>query len=344
MLDGPGHIAVFRLSALGDVTLVLPLLRTLQKQWPTTRLTWIIGKGVYPLMEGLSGVEFLVIEKPKSIRDYYHLHKLFQHQKFDVLLAMQASMRTNLIYPHIKADRKIGFDNNRARDLHRFFVDEQIEGRNEHLADGFLGFARKLGIQKQTVKWGLYIPEVDYQWANTLRPSSRPWIAINPAASKTERTWLTDRYAGVIDEAHRRWGCEFILTGGPHPAEIELANAVEHIAKKPVLNLAGKTSHKQIAALLAAVDLLIAPDTGPVHIAVAMDTPVIGLYAVARPELSGPYQQDQYTVNRYPEAVSLYLNKPPHTAGWHERVHEEGAMALITVDDVLERLQYLLKL
>ncbi len=344
MLDAPGHIALFRLSALGDVTLMLPLVRTLQKQWPNTRLTWIIGKGVYPLMEGLSGVEFLVIEKPRSIKDYYRLHTLFQHHKFDVLLAMQASFRTNLIYPHIKADRKIGFDNSRARDLHRFFINEQIDSRNEHLADGFLGFARKLGIQKQTVKWGLYVPEVDRRWANTLRPSVRPWIAINPVASKAERTWLPDRYASVIDKAHRQWGCDFVLTGGPQPAEIELAKDIEQIAETPILNLVGKTSYKKIAALLTTVDLLIAPDTGPVHIAVAVDTPVIGLYAVARPELSGPYQQGQYTVNRYPEAVDLYLNKSPDTASWHERVHEDGAMALITVGDVLERLRSVLEI
>ena len=107
-------------------------------------------------------------------------------------------------------------------------------------------------------------------------------------------------------------------------------------------NLVGQTKHKQIAALLGEVDCLIAPDTGPAHIAVAMNTPVIGLYAVARSGLSGPYQAPSYTVDKYPEAVEKYLGKSYSEAGWHERVHHADAMDLITIADVLEQLDRVL--
>ena len=110
------------------------------------------------------------------------------------------------------------------------------------------------------------------------------------------------------------------------------------MAKTPIDNLVGKTKHKQIAALLGEVDCLIAPDTGPAHIAVAMHTPVIGLYAVARSGLSGPYQTPDYTVDKYPQALQQYLGKALKDAGWHERVHHENAMDLITVEDVMMQL------
>lgn len=336
-MSQPKHIAFFRLSALGDVVLAIPMIRALQKQWPDCNITWITSSAVYPLLEGLEGVEFLVIKKPQKIKDYLDLRKLFKQYEFDVLIAAQASMRTNLIYPFINAKRKIGFDNGRARDLHAWFVKEQIPPADEHLAEGFMGFAKYLGVDTREFSWSLYTSEDDQAWAKGQRTKSK-YIAINAAASKAERTWKAEHYAQLIDTAVAKYHCQVVLTGGPADNEIQLAKHIQQLAKSPVDNLVGQTKHKQIAALLGEVDVLIAPDTGPAHIAVAMDTPVIGLYAVARSGLSGPYQATSYTVDKYPQAVEKYLSKPAAEAGWHERVHHADAMDLITVEDVMEQL------
>ena len=336
-LTSPKNIAFFRLSALGDVVLAIPLIRALQKQWPHCKITWITSSAVYPLLQGLDGVAFLVIKKPKSIADYLALRKLFKQYEFDVLLAAQASLRTNLIYPFINARRKIGFDNGRARDLHSFFVKEQIAPANEHLAAGFMGFARHLGIPRAELDWHLHVSAADQAWAKSQRRADK-WVAINAAASKAERTWSAQNYADVIDAAVAKFGCQFVLTGGPASNEVELAAQIQALASSPVDNLVGKTKHKQIAALLGQVDCLIAPDTGPAHIAVAMHTPVIGLYAVARSGLSGPWQSPDYTVDKYPQAVAKFLGKEATDAGWHERVHHADAMDLIKVEDVMAQL------
>ena len=154
-LTPPKSIAFFRLSALGDVVLAIPLIKAIQKQWPDCKITWITSSAVYPLLEGLDCVEFLVIKKPQKIKDYLSLRTLLKEYQFDILLAAQASFRTNLIYPFINAKRKIGFDNGRARDLHSWFVKEQIDPRDEHLAEGFMGFAKKLGIESNELSWAL---------------------------------------------------------------------------------------------------------------------------------------------------------------------------------------------
>ncbi len=333
----PKNIAFFRLSALGDVVLAIPLIRALQKQWPECNITWITSSAVYPLLQGLEGVEFLVIKKPQSIGDYLSLRKLFKQYEFDILLAAQASFRTNLIYPFINAKRKIGFDNGRARDLHSFFVKEQIAPADEHLAEGFLGFAKKLGIKNPKISWSLPAPQEDSDWAKQQRTADK-YIAINAAASKAERTWSAQNYADFIDKAFEKYQCQFVLTGGPATNEVELAKQIQQLCKTQIENLVGKTKHKQIVALLGEVDCLIAPDTGPAHIAVAKHTPVIGLYAVARSGLSGPYQTPDYTVDKYLQAVEAFLGKGFNEAGWHERVHHEGAMDLITVADVMTQL------
>ncbi|WP_353352553.1 glycosyltransferase family 9 protein [Oceaniserpentilla sp. 4NH20-0058] len=338
----PKHIAFFRLSALGDVVLAIPMIRALQNQWPDCKITWITSSAAYPLLEGLEGVEFLVIQKPKTFKDYLGLRKLFKQYEFDVLIAAQASFRTNLLYPFIKAKRKIGFDNGRARDLHAWFVKEQIPAADEHLAEGFMGFAKYLGVQSDELTWSLYTSEEDQIWAAAQRQTPKQeggkYIAINAAASKAERTWKAEHYAELINQAVEKYHCQVVLTGGPADNEIQLAKTIQSLAKHPVDNLVGQTKHKQIAALLGEVDCLIAPDTGPAHIAVAMHTPVIGLYAVARSELSGPYQAPNYTVDAYPLAVEKYLGKPAAEAGWHERVHHKDAMDLITVEDVMAQL------
>ncbi len=341
----PKHIAFFRLSALGDVVLAIPMIKALQKAWPQCRITWITSSAVYPLLEGLDGIEFLVIKKPQKIKDYLALRKLFKEYQFDILIAAQASFRTNLIYPHINAKRKIGFDNGRAKDLHSFFVKEQIAPADEHLAEGFMGFAKHLGIDtpknKQDFEWQITTSDDDKAWASQQR-KGKTYIAINAAASKAERTWNAKHYAAFIDAAAKKYACQVVLTGGPADNEIKLAAEIESLAATQVDNLVGKTKHKQICALLAEVDCLIAPDTGPAHIAVAMDTPVIGLYAVARSGLSGPYQNPDYTVDVYPDAVQAYLGKSFEEAGWHERVHHADAMDLISVDAVMGQLDQVL--
>ncbi|MDI1351165.1 MAG: glycosyltransferase family 9 protein, partial [bacterium] len=115
-------ICIVRLSALGDVLMLVPLIRTLQAGLPQAKLTWIISRPAYDLVADMDGVEFLVIDKPKSLADFWHFKKQMRHRQFDVLLAPQASFRTNLLYPLIKAKRKIGYDAHRAKDGHRWFV------------------------------------------------------------------------------------------------------------------------------------------------------------------------------------------------------------------------------
>ncbi|WP_396588098.1 glycosyltransferase family 9 protein [Bermanella sp. R86510] len=336
----PQHIAFFRLSALGDVVLAIPMIRAIQAAWPNCKITWITSSAVFPLLEGLPGVEFLVIPKPRKIKDYLSLRTLFKQYDFDVLIAAQASFRTNLIYPHINAKRKIGFDNGRAKDLHSWFVKEQIPPRDEHLAQGFMGFARYLGLDvpnKADYDFYLYTSDETQAWAKAQRKKPK-MLAINAAASKAERTWKAEHYARVIDQAIERWDCQVVLTGGPAQNELDLASEVESLCQHSVDNLVGKTKHKQIVALLGEADVLIAPDTGPVHIAVAMGTPVIGLYAVARSGLSGPFQEPSYTIDKYPQAVEKYLGKPFAEAKWHERVHHADAMDLITEAEVIEQI------
>ncbi len=333
------QLALFRWSAIGDIVMMVPLVRALQRSHLNLDMTWITGRLAYSLLEGLSGIDFIVIDKPHSLLDFLTLSRQLQHASYDILLAAQASLRVHIVYPLIKATRKIGFDRQRARDAHGLFVKERIEFGCEHLIDSFMRFAQALGVQDTALEWNLPIDEQQKDWAKRqLAVKSGPWLAINPMAGKRERRWPLECYAQAIDRIVDRWKVNIVLTGGPSVEEKTFSHTIADKTTADCLVLTGHTNLKQMAALLGAVDVVLAPDTGPVHIATAMNTPVVGLYAVAPPELSGPYLSQHLVVNRYPDAVAHILKKDPDTIAWGKRVHSLDAMKLITVEDVIQKL------
>lgn len=329
------RIAIARFSALGDVVMVSAAINALQRALPDAEITWFTSPLTYSLLQRMPGVQFVVIDKPRSFSDYRAFYQRFRKRDFDAVLAMQANLRINLLYPALRAPIKIGFDRTRAREGQWLFCDQHIPFHDDHLVDSFLSFVEKLTGRTSEAVWDLPLEETDHAWANEqLRHLARPLIAIHPHASKAERNWLPERYAEVIQKTSG----SIVLTGGDSLAERMLCQQLCAIAPDRTLDLCGKTSPKQLAALLDKVDVLIAPDTGAVHIARAMDTPVIGLYAVASPKLTGPYQRVEYCVDRYPQAVRKYLEKDPEQLPWNTRVHHPDAMSLIEVDDVLQQL------
>lgn len=333
-------IAIVRFSALGDVTLVAPAVRSLRRSFPDAIITWITSPLAYSLLQGLEGVNFEVFDKPRSLADYRAFYKAFNKRNFDVVLAMQANLRINLLYPALHAPLKIGFDRIRAREGQWLFCNRRIPFSNSHLADSFLAFAAQLGADTSNPDLTLPIAETDLAWAREqLQQLPRPLIALHPFASKQERNWIFERYAEVIYTAVSKWQAGIVLTGGKSQAEQNFCARLAAIAPDHSLNLCGQTTPKQLAAVLAQVNALVAPDTGPVHLARSMNTPVVGLYAVAPPALSGPYRAQHHVINRYPQAVQRFLGQDSRQVPWNTRVHHPQAMSLIQAEDVLLQLQ-----
>jgi hypothetical protein len=114
--------------------------------------------------------------------------------------------------------------------------------------------------------------------------------------------------------------------------------AIAAAMTEPALNLCGQDTLKQLTALLSQTDLLVAPDTGPAHIASAVGTDVLGLYAASNPLRSGPYRSLNWCVNRYPEALQRFTGKTVEQARWGAKAEFPGAMDLITVEDAAAML------
>jgi heptosyltransferase I len=329
-------ICIVRLSALGDVLMLVPLVRLLQAKLPGAFITWVISRPAYDLVEGMDGVEFIIINKPNNLADYWHFKKHLAGRKFDILLATQASLRANLLYPLIKATRKIGYDKARAKDGHGWFINETIKAGHDHTLDGFLKFAEVLGLEQSDLCWDLPIGETEHEWASAHLPTKRPILLVNPAASKPERSWLVERYIEVIKEAQRRWQVQVVLTGGPGDYDRSLADEISK--QVSCTDLVGKTKLKQLLAVISQAQVLLCPDTGPSHMAVAVGTPVIALHAVTSASVSGPYTYRHLAVDCYLEAVTTILKKKPETNVWGTHAHGKDTMKLVKVDAVLAKL------
>lgn len=341
----PDSLCILRLSAIGDICHTLPVVRTIQQAWPQTRLTWIIGKTEHALLQGIPDIEFIVFDKARGLAAYRDVRRQLNGRRFDALLHMQIALRASLLSRLVNAPIRLGFDRARARDLQWLFTNHRIEARaHQHVMDGLFGFSQALGIEDKQLRWDIPVPNADRQTAEQLADPTRPYLVISPSASSAYRNWHVAGYAQVAEYAARQHGLPVYLTGGNSAAEQQLAAAIEETADNASLtNLVGKTSLKQLLAILENATALISPDSGPAHMATTVNTPVIGLYACANPDRTGPYLSRHWTINHYPEAVQDKFHKPVSELPWGIRVRDPGTMDRITVQEVESTLDRLLQ-
>lgn len=332
-------VCLLRLSALGDVSHVLPIVHTLRQQAPQTRISWIIGRVEARLLGALPGVEFIVYDKRGGLTAWWALRKQLAKRRFDALLLMQMSLRASLLSTMIKAETRIGFDPRRSREGHQLFCNQHIDAGGHHVIDVFGRFLPPLGLQLGDVQWPLPISDAARRWAQSQLPGSQPTLMISPCSSHALRNWLPQRYAEVADHAVARHGMRIALIGGRSRLEREMGDAILAHMRQPVIDLIGKDRIELLPALLQRADLLLSPDSGPVQIANAVATPVLGLYACTDAERSGPYRSRRYCVNHYAEAARRFFKRDPATLRWGQRLEKPGVMALIQSAEVIERLE-----
>jgi heptosyltransferase I len=247
-------------------------------------------------------------------------------------------MRANLLCRMLPTELRLGFDRARARDFQWLFTNERIPAKTgEHALEAMMGFARHIGARPTDLRWDIPVGETEQAFAG--QRAGPGTVVISPLSSQRSRNfrnWPVERFSRVAQYLRERLQANVLLTGGNSPLEQEYARIISERAG--AADLVGKTSLKQLYALIAAADLVICPDSGPAHMATAAGTPVIGLYATSNPARTGPYLSLELCVNRYPDAVRRYLGKQTGDLRWGQRVRHPDAMELITVGDVVSKI------
>jgi heptosyltransferase I len=333
-----------RLSAIGDTCHALAVIRRIQDNWPDAHLTWIIGKTEASLMSGISDIDFVVFDKSRGRKAYKDVRTRLRGKQFDVALCMHASMRANLLIRSIPAKIRLGFDKVRAKDFQWIFTNRRIDAaQGEHAMEAMMSFATAIGAQERPLRWDIPLTSEDRDFAEQFADDDRPLVVISPCSSqriRNYRNWDMQNYAAVIEHLESQYDARIVLTGGTSDLERDYGSTLA--SDSDAENLVGQTSLKQMAALIKAADLVICPDSGPAHMATALGTAVIGLYATSNPDRTGPYLSKTFTINRYPDAIYQYLGKNVADVAWGQRVRVPDAMGLITVQDVLQNIDIFL--
>jgi heptosyltransferase I len=340
----PATLCLLRTSALGDITHVVPLVRTLQAGFPQTKLTWIVGKLEHKLVGDIAGVEFLVFDKGAGLAGHRKIRQALAGRRFDALLHMQVALRANLLSLAVRADRRIGYDRARSKDLHGAFINERIPARTgEHVLDAIGSFAEPLGLKQTQVRWDIPIPDEAREWAAQQWGESDRVLLISPCSSHPRRNWRPERYAAVADHAVRALGMRVVLCGGPSEAERAMGDAIKSLMLEQSLDLIGRDTLKRALALYQRAFAVLTPDAGPMHMATAVGAKVIGLHAASNPARSGPYSDRRWCVDRYNNAALHSLRKTAAELPWGTKIEYPGVMDLILVDDVVHKLETLVR-
>ncbi len=336
----PQSICLLRTSAIGDVTHVVPIVHTLQAQWPQTRLTWIVGKLEHKLVGDIAGVDFVVFDKSAGWSGFNAVRARLAGRRFDALLHLQVALRANLLSTCVRAPLRIGYDRARSKDLHGFFINHRIESRRgEHVLDAMASFLEPLGLKQTQVRWDIPVAAEADEFATRHLPGDAPTLLISPCSSHPVRNWRPERYAAVIDHAVAKLGWRIALCGGPSAYEREFGDAILGKTKNKPIDLIGKDTLKQFLALARRASLVLTPDSGPMHMANAVGAPVLGLHAASNPQRSGPYSDRRWCVDRYDAAARKFRGKPAADLAWGTKLEYPGVTDLIEIDDVIERLE-----
>ncbi len=332
-------ICLMRLSAIGDVCHAAAMVNRIQTQWPDAQITWVIGKVEYQLLKLMPNIRFIIFDKSKGKAAVEQLKQAVAGETFDALLMMQVALRANLASRVIKAKQRIGFDWARSKELHWLFANKRTAAtQHAHVLDGFMDFADALGVPKVAApSWSIPVSDEDRQWGEAQAKKLGKYVVISPAASKEERNWLPQRYASIADYIQSQ-GLTVILCGSPGDLDRKTADAIKTHTITDVIDYTGQTSLHQLLMLLKHAHLVIAPDTGPAHMATTVGSPVIGLYAHSNPRRTGPYNSLTDVVSVYDECIEAQKGKPWTALPWGTRAKGSQLMEKISVDMVKQKL------
>ncbi|EPE37494.1 glycosyltransferase family 9 protein [Candidatus Photodesmus anomalopis] len=330
----PSSVCFLRLSSIGDVCHTVAVIQALQQYWPKTKVVWILGKIEFDLLDKLENVELIVFDKNSGLKGMWNVWRQLKGYYFDALIHMQIAIRSSILTIGIKAKYKIGFNFKRAKECQWLFTNKKNpDTKSKHVLDSFFSFIEYLGVPPSKPSWKLPINCMHHHYADNII-KNLPTIIICPSSSKEERNWLPNRYAKFADYVIKK-GYQVVICGSNKRKERDLADEICLIMKYTALNLVGKTSLKQLTALLAKSELLLAPDSGPLHIATTQGTPVIGLYGHSNPERTGPYNSIKNVISVYKYFIEKQRGVLVDDLPWSTRVKGSSIMQSITLESVV---------
>ena len=325
----PRRVCLIKPSSLGDVVHALPVLAALRGRWPGAHLAWVVNSGLRGLLEGHPLLdEVIVFERSKmragakGVGALGRFGRELRGRGFDLAIDLQGLLRSGLMAWGTGAKVRVGLAG--AREGATWFYTHRIpEPRpRRHAVDRLLAVAEALGGRVDTPRFEVVVSAGDVEWAErALGGLPRPRVVLNPGARWLTKRWPPEHFAEVGRLAHAHFGAGLVVVGAPEDRPLVDA-VVGGLGGAPVVDLCGKTSLPQLAAVAAAAELFVSNDTGPLHLAAAAGGRVIGIYTCTRPEWTGPYGPNALVVRtrgqrRFSDGLSSVDSHAAQRSGIH---------------------------
>lgn len=337
-------ILIIKLSAIGDVIHTLPALNALRKFYPAAQITWIIEQAAFPLIIGHPSIDRIILSqrkkwkkdlfdpltRKKALKEIYKFIKEIRDTRYDIVIDFHQLIKSGLLVWLAKGDRKIGFDRGMAHmEESQIFLNEKIPpvSMELHALKRNLMLLEAIGIPSGKIEYQISIKQSDKDHARRLVLENRiqdSFVVLNPVAQWDSKLWMNHKWAQLADALIKDYNIPVIFTGSAD--DYFLIEKIREMMEEKAANLAGKTSLKSLAALYRMAKIIITTDTGPMHLAAAIETPVIALFGPTAPWRTGPFGLMHKIIRKKMPCSPCFKRTCPY--GHH------NCMKSISVDDV----------
>ena len=289
------RVCIVMMSAVGDAVHVLPVLTALKRHHPAMHVTWVLQPGPATLVRGHRCVdEILLFDRTKGLQGFLDIRRELSSRRVDLVINLQVYFKAGIITGFTQAPVKLGFDRARARDANWLFTTHRIPPHAmQHVQDQYFEFCDWLGVPHEPVTWDLGPwTAQEQQWQREfVSRFDRPIAPIVVATSKPQKDWLPERWAEVSDALYHDFGLQPVLVGARSPREVHAEQVIMSRARTKPYSALGQGGLRGLAGIIAGSVLVLTPDTGPLHMTVALDRPVISLIGYSNPKRVGPYRK-----------------------------------------------------
>jgi lipopolysaccharide heptosyltransferase I len=288
----PGRILIIKPSAIGDVVHALPILNLLRKRWPTSSISWLVTPACSGLLVGhpqldeiipfdrkLFGRTWKSIAAARGLASFgYRLRQ----RKFDLVIDLQGLFRSGLLSILSGAPMRIGSTTDREFGWMFSTHLAPVTTWKQHALDRYLTIAEFIGLGRAPVEFVFATDDADRNYITQQLATDEPYAVLLPGTNWETKRWPVEKFAAMVKPLREKFGLLSVLAGAPDAAAI--APQIPG-----VINLAGKTTLRQLTALLERAAVVIAGDTGPMHIASALNRPMVTMFGPTSPLQTGPF-------------------------------------------------------
>ncbi|HVO93154.1 MAG TPA: glycosyltransferase family 9 protein [Terriglobales bacterium] len=298
-------------GSIGDVTRALPLVSLLRGGFREARIIWSVEPVSLPLVKGYPGVDdIIVFERQHGWQAFFPFLARIRAERFDLVLDLQRHFKSGIISWWSGAPQRIGFHRADCKELNWLFNNRHIGRYDDDIPklDHYLKFAEFLGVASAPVEWHFPIGAEEHAAVDRhLAQVSAGFAALFVGTRWPSKQWFPSQMARCVELLRAEYQLGAVLLGSA--AERELAADVVAETQTPVVDLVGRTSLREAVGIIQRAAVAIGPDTGLMHIAAAVKTPVISLWGATSPNRTGPYGFKDFTIQGEAPCVPCYRRR-----------------------------------